>query len=86
MSVLWREKKFIYHWYLVLQEAVADTLEELWLSYNIVEKLKGITVLSKLKVYHLLNIAAMHYNSVSQDPDGMHATVIARYCYATTRS
>ena len=34
----------------MLQEAVGDTLEELWISYNNVEKLKGVTVLSKLKV------------------------------------
>ena len=33
-----------------LQEAVSDTLEELWISYNNIEKLKGITVLAKLKV------------------------------------
>ena len=31
-------------------EAVSDTLEQLWISYNLIEKLKGITVLSKLKV------------------------------------
>ena len=33
------------------QEAVGDTLQELWISYNNIEKLKGITVLAKLKVY-----------------------------------
>jgi len=33
-----------------LQEAVGDTLEELWISYNSIEKLKGIHVLKKLKV------------------------------------
>ena len=33
-----------------LQEAVADTLEQLWISYNNIEKLKGIQVLKKLKV------------------------------------
>ena len=32
------------------QEAVGDTLEELWISYNAIEKLKGIHVLKKLKV------------------------------------
>lgn len=31
-------------------EAVGDTLEELWISYNYIEKLKGINVLKKLKV------------------------------------
>lgn len=32
------------------QEAVGDTLEELWISYNNIEKLKGINVLKRLKV------------------------------------
>lgn len=36
-------------------EAVADTLEELWLSYNLIEKLKGINVLKKLRVLYLSN-------------------------------
>lgn len=34
---------------------MAETLEELWLSYNLVEKLKGIHVLQKLKVLYLSN-------------------------------
>ena len=29
---------------------MADTLEQLWISYNNIEKLKGIAVLKKLKV------------------------------------
>jgi dynein light chain 1 len=33
-----------------MQEAVGDTLEELWISYNLIEKMKGIGVLKKLKV------------------------------------
>lgn len=33
-----------------LQEAVSDTLEELWISYNNIEKLKGITGLANLRV------------------------------------
>lgn len=32
------------------QEPVAGSLEQLWLSYNMVEKLKGVTVLKNLKV------------------------------------
>ena len=31
-------------------EVVGDTLEELWISYNYIERLNGITVLKKLKV------------------------------------
>lgn len=34
---------------------MADTLEELWMSYNFIEKLKGINVLKKLRVFYLSN-------------------------------
>lgn len=36
-------------------EAVAETLEELWLSYNLIEKLKGLSGLKKLRVLYLSN-------------------------------
>jgi dynein light chain 1 len=34
---------------------VGDTLEELWISYNLIEKVKGISVLKKLKVLYMSN-------------------------------
>lgn len=34
---------------------MADTLEELWISYNLIEKLKGINVLRKLRVLYISN-------------------------------
>ncbi|KAI8431735.1 hypothetical protein MSG28_016184 [Choristoneura fumiferana] len=37
------------------QECVGDTLEELWVSYNMIEKLKGINVLRNLKVLYMSN-------------------------------
>lgn len=37
------------------KEGVADTLEELWLSYNLIEKLKGINVLRKLRALYISN-------------------------------
>lgn len=37
------------------QEAVGDTLQELWISYNLIEKLKGINVLKKLVVLYMSN-------------------------------
>ena len=37
------------------QEAVGDTLEELWISYNQIEKLKGIGGMKKLKVLYMSN-------------------------------
>lgn len=39
----------------VQQDGVADTLEELWLSYNLIDKLKGINVLKKLRVLYMSN-------------------------------
>ncbi|NWI63047.1 DNAL1 protein, partial [Todus mexicanus] len=39
----------------IFQEAVADTLEELWISYNFIEKLRGIRVMKKLKVLYMSN-------------------------------
>lgn len=38
-----------------MQECVGDTLEELWVSYNMIEKLKGINVLRNLKVLYMSN-------------------------------
>lgn len=37
------------------QDGVADTLEELWLSYNLIDKLKGINGLKKLRVLYMSN-------------------------------
>jgi len=34
---------------------LGDTLEELWISYNLIEKLKGVGVLKKLKVLCMSN-------------------------------
>ncbi|PKU37380.1 hypothetical protein llap_12317 [Limosa lapponica baueri] len=40
---------------ITVNEAVADTLEELWISYNFIEKLRGIRVMKKLKVLYMSN-------------------------------
>lgn len=37
------------------QDGVSDTLEELWLSYNLIDKLKGINGLKKLRVLYMSN-------------------------------
>lgn len=41
--------------FVLLKEAVGDTLEELWISYNLIEKLKGIHVMKKLRVLYMSN-------------------------------
>lgn len=40
---------------ILYKEGVAETLEELWISYNLIEKLKGIGALKKLKVLYMSN-------------------------------
>lgn len=36
-------------------DVLADNLEELWISYNVIEKMKGISNMRKLKVLHMSN-------------------------------
>jgi hypothetical protein len=45
----------------IFKEAVGDSLEELWISYNNIEKLKGINVLKKLKVIINLNFKTFYH-------------------------
>ena len=49
-------------------DAVGDTLEQLWISYNSVEKLKGIQVAKKLKILQITNnkIKVKYLNFTSQ--------------------
>ena len=42
-----------------VKDAVAETLEQLWISYNSIEKLKGLAVLKKLKVKNVKRGPAM---------------------------
>uniref|UniRef100_A0A3Q2XAH2 Dynein axonemal light chain 1 n=1 Tax=Hippocampus comes TaxID=109280 RepID=A0A3Q2XAH2_HIPCM len=36
-------------------DAVGDTLEELWISYNLIEKMKGVHLMKKLRVLYMSN-------------------------------
>lgn len=38
---------------MTLKEPLADTLEELWISYNLIEKMKGIEIMKKLRVLYI---------------------------------
>ena len=62
---------------------MADTLQELWISYNNIEKLKGITALVNLQVYrfslldpyieltHLCNLLSQGAVHVQQQCQGL---------------
>jgi dynein light chain 1 len=52
-----------------LQEGLGDTLEELWISYNLIEKLKGVGVLKKLKVLYLSNNLVKDWTEFSKLQD-----------------
>ena len=45
---------------------VADTLEELWLSYNKIEKLANIEKLTKLRVLYMSNNAIANFNELEK--------------------
>lgn len=47
-------------------DGVADTLEELWVSYNLVEKLVGIEKLSNLRVLYLGNNKVRDWSEVDR--------------------
>jgi dynein light chain 1 len=48
---------------------VGDTLEELWISYNLIEKLKGVGVLKKLKVLYMSNNLVKDWTEFSKLQD-----------------
>lgn len=45
---------------------MADTLQQLWISYNNIEKLKGVTVLAKLKVRYMHSQHSLSFNTIAQ--------------------
>lgn len=45
---------------------MADTLQQLWISYNNIEKLKGVTVLAKLKVRYMHSQHSLSSNTIAQ--------------------
>jgi len=50
-----------------LQEACADTLEEIWASYNMIEKpSKGVTNCKKLRVLYLANNLIREWPEISK--------------------
>lgn len=47
-------------------EVVADTLEELWISYNVIDKLKGIELMKKLKVLYMAHNSVREWGEYSK--------------------
>lgn len=47
-------------------ETLGDTLEELWISYNLIEKLKGVNVLRNLKVLYMSNNLVREWAEVNK--------------------
>ena len=55
-------------------EAVGETLEELWISYNLLEKLKGVHVLKKLKILMMSNNAVKDWGEFNKLADCQNLT------------
>jgi dynein light chain 1 len=47
-------------------ESLGDTLEELWISYNAIEKMKGVTALRNLRVLYMSNNLLREWNELSR--------------------
>jgi len=47
-------------------EEVSETLEELWLSYNVIQKLSGVEALNKLKVLYMSNNQIASYDELER--------------------
>lgn len=47
-------------------EALGDTLEELWISYNLIEKMKGINAMRNLRVLFMSNNLVKEWNEFSK--------------------
>ena len=47
-------------------EALGDTLEELWISYNLIEKMKGIHAMKNLRVLYMSNNLVREWNEFSK--------------------
>lgn len=47
-------------------EPLAETLEELWISYNFIDKMKGILTMRKLKVLHMSNNLVKEWSEVQK--------------------
>ena len=45
---------------------MGDTLVELWISYNLIEKMKGIGVLKKLQVLYMSNNQVKDWSEVQK--------------------
>lgn len=45
---------------------LADTLEQLWISYNLIEKVKGIEAMKKLKILYMGYNMIKDWNEVSK--------------------
>lgn len=47
-------------------EALADSLEELWISYNLIEKTKGINAMRNLRVLYMSNNLVREWNEFNK--------------------
>jgi len=76
-----------------LQEAIGDTLEELWISYNLIEKIKGVNVLKNLKVLYISNNLVKEwaeFNRLAEIPNLKDLIFVGKYifgpCYPILRT
>lgn len=47
-------------------EALGDTLKELWISYNLIEKMKGINAMKNLRMLYMSNNLVREWNEFNR--------------------
>lgn len=50
-------------------EALGETLEQLWLSYNMIEKMKGVNAMKNLRVLYMSNNLVREWNEFGKLQD-----------------
>lgn len=51
---------------IIVQEVLGDNLEQLWISYNLIDKLKGIETLKKLRVFYVSNNMIKDFTEINK--------------------
>ena len=63
---------------------MADTLEELWISYNNIERMKGINVLRKLAVLYMSNNVVKdwsEFTKLNELPNLVDLVFVGKSCH-----
>ena len=65
---------------------LADTLEELWISYNLISSLDGLTSLTKLQVLYMSNNNIKNWSELDKIVSYQHKCCLSKSCWFTKQA